>query len=120
MKLCVYGLIPYFISFLYNIIHYNINFLNSIPLFIFINGVLFHHFYSKNIIVNYYDTLSNLFFYLYMNYYSLVQPYCILHTLLVFFVFYINQNYCNKSNFIHVFCIQLVSLQLYYDANLLE
>lgn len=55
-----------------------------------------------------------------MNYYSSVQPYCILHTLLVFFVFYINQNYFNKSNFIHVLCIQLVSLQLYYDANLLK
>ena len=120
MKLCIYGLIPYIIGFLYNITYYNINFLNSIPLLIFINGILFHHFYPQNIIINYYDTLCNLFFYLYMNYYSSIQPYCILHTLLVFFVFYINQNYFNKSNFIHVFCIQLVSLQLYYDANLLK
>ena len=46
MKLCIYGLIPYIIGFLYNITYYNINFLNSIPLLIFINGILFHHFLS--------------------------------------------------------------------------
>lgn len=120
MKLCIYGLIPYLIGFIYNIIYYNINFLNCIPLFIFINGILFHHYYPNNIIINYYDTLTNIFFYLYMNYYSQVQPYCILLTLLIFCVFYTNQNYLNKSNFIHVFCIQLASLQLYYDANLLK
>ena len=87
---------------------------------VFINGILFHHYYPNNIIINYYDTLTNIFFYLYMNYYSQVQPYGILLTLLIFCVFYINQNYLNKSNFIHVFCIQLASLQLYYDANLLK
>lgn len=62
MKLCVYGLIPYIIGFAYNTIYYNINFLSSIPLLIFINGILFHHFYPQNIIIYYYDTLCNLFF----------------------------------------------------------
>ena len=117
---CIFSLVPFFLTFIYNFSFLNsITFIHYIPLIIFINGLLFHGFFTNNIYVKLYDIISNLFFYMYMNFYTSNQPYCIINTLFIFVIFYINTYYLQNSNFIHIFCIQLYSLQLYFDSYLI-
>lgn len=118
--ICICGIIPFLFTFIYNLIFYNISFVVFIPLFIFINGFLFHGIYPKSLIIMYNDIICNIVFSLYMNYYTLNQPYCIINTIFMFLIFCFNQKYLNKSNIIHFLCIQLFALQLYYDAQLLK
>ena len=117
--ICICGLLPYLCTFIYNLFFYNISFVLFFPLFVFINGIILHGFYANSFKFICYDTICNIFFSLYTNYYTLNQPYCIINSLFIYCMFIINVIYFNRSSIIHVLCIQLVSLQLYLDSNIL-
>ena len=57
---------------------------------------------------------NNLLF-LYLNIITIYQPYCLLSTLYIYMLFYLNQNYFKKDNFIHIIGVQLLSTQLYLE-----
>lgn len=116
-KLCVIGLIPYLLVFTNNYISKKkINIIDYYaPLIIFINGILFHYLYINNKYIKYYDIICNNLLFLYLNIMTNSQPYCLIFTFYIYIMFYLNQNYFNKDNFIHVFGIQMIGLQLYLE-----
>lgn len=117
-KYCALGVIPYLFIFIYYY-YYNLYFTNLLilysPLIIFVNGILYHYFYTNNIYIKYYDILCNLFLSIYLNIITIYQPYCIFSTLFIYFIFILNKLYFDNDNFIHIFIIQLIGTQFYWE-----
>ena len=73
---------------------------NNIPLFIFLNGLLFHLKFMNNSYVKYYDTICNTFFIAYCNYYTKYKLITSFLTFISILSFYKNITYNN--DIIHV------------------
>ena len=117
-KYCIIGLIPFFLTFIQNI-YYNLHKNDSIlyygPLIIFVNGFIFYILFDKNEYIKFYDIICNNLLFLYLNVLTIYQPYCLMCTLYIYMLFYLNQNYFKKDNFIHIIGVQLLSTQLYLE-----
>lgn len=108
-----YGVIPYFLTFIYYYCYNNISFSLFVPLIVFINGILYHSIYPNNKIVYFYDTIINSLLILYLVYISTNNNKCNYYESLPYvFIVFITNSYINSS-FIHVIGVQLILLDLY-------
>lgn len=98
----IHAFLPIFIC------HYN-----YIALIVYVNGVLCHSLFNTKyeILLELYDTLCNIYFIIYCNYYTLWQPYTLNISSVSTLIFILNKYHFPKSSnsnqIIHVFGIQI-------------
>lgn len=86
---------------------------NYIALIVYVNGILCHSLFNTQhgLSLELYDTLCNIYFIIYCNYYTLWRPYTLNMSMVSALIFLLNKNYFPKSSksnqLIHVFGIQL-------------